>query len=139
MTKQEAFAPAESRSSALWGTGNRGGGQRSSALWGKGGRPFVSLGVLVLALTLPVAALAAGVSNKGQGGPKRNGNGTYVPQALLDLAHANPGGKLRVIVQADQGMSYAKNAFKGAISISSAASRWRFRRRSSTSSPRSRV
>ena len=112
MTKQDAFAPAESRSSALWGTGNRGGGQRSSALWGKGGRPFVTLAVTALALTLPMAALAA-TADKGKGGPKRDGNGTYVPQALLDKAHANPGGKLRVIVQSSQGSSGAEKAFKG--------------------------
>ena len=112
MTKQEAFAPAESRSSALWGTGNRGGGQRSSALWGKGGRPFVTLAVAALALTLPMAALAAR-ADKGTGGPKPDGKGTYVPQALLDKAHQNPSGKLRVIVQSSQGTSGAVNAFKG--------------------------
>jgi serine protease AprX len=110
MTKQEAFAPAESRSSALWGTGNRGGGQRSSALWGKGGRPFVTLAVAALALTLPVVATAA---RAGKGGPKPDGKGTYVPQALLDKAHKNPSGKLRVIVQSNQGRSGAENAFKG--------------------------
>src|SRR2546423_7068745 len=112
MTKQDAFAPAESRSSALWGTGNRGGGQRSSALWGKGGRPFVTLAVTALALALPMAALAA-TADKGKGGPKRDGNGTYVPQALLDKAHANPGGKLRVIVQSSQGSSDAEKALRG--------------------------
>jgi serine protease AprX len=111
MTRQEAFAPAESRSSALWGTGNRGGGQRSSALWGKGGRPFVTFAVAALALSLPMAALAGGGS--GKSGPKRDGNGTYVPQALLDKAHKTPNGKLRVIVQSSQGRSGAENAFKG--------------------------
>src|SRR2546421_11225853 len=101
MTKQEASAPAESRSSALWGTGNRGGGQRSSALWGKGGRPFVTLAIAALALSLPMAALAGGGS--GKGGPKRDGNDTYVPQALLDMAQANPGPNFRVIVQSTSG------------------------------------
>src|SRR5437764_3177728 len=97
MTKQEAFAPAESRSSALWGTGNRGGGQRSSALWGKGGRPFVTLAIAAFALSLPMAALADGGS--GKGGPTLDGNGTYVPQALLDKAEANPDTTFQVIVQ----------------------------------------
>src|SRR5207247_4276673 len=97
MTNQEAFAPGDSRSSALWGTGNRGGGQRSSALWGKGGRPFVTLAIAALALSLPMAALAGGGS--GRGGPERDGNGTYVPQALLDQAAANPDTTFQVIVQ----------------------------------------
>jgi serine protease AprX len=107
MTKQEAFAPAESRSSALWGTGNRGGGQRSSALWGKGGRPFVTFAVAALALSLPMAALA--VSGNGKNGPTRDGNGTYVPQALLDKAQANPDTQFRVIVQSANGASDAQS------------------------------
>src|SRR5256714_8560868 len=107
MTKQDAFAPAESRSSALWGTGNRGGGQRSSALWGKGGRPFVTLAIAALALSLPMAALAGGGS--GKGGPNRDGNDTYVPQALLDMAQANPDTNFRVIVQSTSGANDAQS------------------------------
>ncbi len=107
MTNQEAYAPAESRSSALWGTGNRGGGQRSSALWGKGGRPFVTLAIAALALSLPMAALAGGGS--GKGGPERDGNGTYVPQALLDQAAANPDTTFQVIVQSTSGANDAQS------------------------------
>ena len=47
---------AEQRSSALWGTGNRGGETRSNALWGKGGRGFVTALVAMLAISVPLAA-----------------------------------------------------------------------------------
>ena len=46
----------EERSSALWGTGNRGGETRSNALWGKGGRGFVTALVAALAVCVPLAS-----------------------------------------------------------------------------------
>ena len=46
------------RSSALWGTGGR-GGDRSSVLWGKGGRGMVVMLVLAVALAAPLAASAS--------------------------------------------------------------------------------
>ena len=46
----------EERSSALWGTGNRGGETRSNALWGKGGRGFVTALVAALAVSVPLAS-----------------------------------------------------------------------------------
>jgi serine protease AprX len=107
MTKHEAFAPAESRSSALWGTGNRGGGQRSSALWGKGGRPFVMLAVAAAALTAPLAATASSTS------AKLNKNATYVSAWLLAQAKAHPNQKFHVIIQSSQGAVAAQNAVKG--------------------------
>src|SRR5438270_14010292 len=97
MTKQDAFAPAESRSSALWGSGNRGGGQRSSALWGKGGRPFVVLAIAALALTAPLAATA------GPSTAKVDKNATYISKWLLDQAKAHPSQKFHLIVQSNQG------------------------------------
>jgi len=52
----------ETRSSALWGTGNRGGESRSSALWGKGGRGAITAlaAMLVLATGAPSGAQAPG-------------------------------------------------------------------------------
>ena len=41
------------RSSALWGTGSR-GGDRSSVLWGKGGRGIVVSCLAALALAAPL-------------------------------------------------------------------------------------
>src|SRR2546430_5856911 len=52
----------ETRSSALWGTGNRGGETRSNALWGKGGRGAVTALVAALAVSVPLASSA--VRNK---------------------------------------------------------------------------
>ncbi|HZA90103.1 MAG TPA: hypothetical protein VE401_07690, partial [Solirubrobacterales bacterium] len=46
----------EHRSSALWGTGNRGGDSRSNALWGKGGRGLVTALVAALVVAAPLAA-----------------------------------------------------------------------------------
>jgi hypothetical protein len=48
----------ETRSSALWGTGNRGGESRSSALWGKGGRGAVTALAAMLVVSVPFAASA---------------------------------------------------------------------------------
>src|SRR4029079_5915059 len=48
----------ETRSSALWGTGNRGGESRSSALWGKGGRGAITALAAMLVLSVPFAASA---------------------------------------------------------------------------------
>ena len=52
------------RSSALWGTGGR-GGDRSSVLWGKGGRGLVVAFVLAIMLAAPLAATASSNSTKG--------------------------------------------------------------------------
>src|SRR5918912_2004652 len=54
------------RSSALWGTGTRGGDSRSSVLWGKGGRGIVATCIAVCALAAPLAAMAD--PGKGKGG-----------------------------------------------------------------------
>jgi hypothetical protein len=48
----------ETRSSALWGTGNRGGESRSSALWGKGGRGAITALAAMLVVSVPFAASA---------------------------------------------------------------------------------
>ena len=48
----------ETRSSALWGTGNRGGESRSNALWGKGGRGALTALAAMLAISVPLASSA---------------------------------------------------------------------------------
>src|SRR3954469_4976564 len=77
---------AEHRSSALWGTGNRGGETRSNALWGKGGRGFVTALVAMLAISVPLAASSDGHSGKG------NDNKTYVSPVLkqMEKGRGNP-------------------------------------------------
>lgn len=82
----------EQRSSALWGTGNRGGETRSNALWGKGGRGFVTALVAMLAISVPLAA-----SSNGNG----NGHNTYVSPALQQLANGRGNPRVPVIITAD--------------------------------------
>jgi serine protease AprX len=90
----------ESRSSALWGTGNRGGESRSSALWGKGGRGAITALVAMLAISVPLAASA----NKharlaGKSSPKR----TWISPGLLRGAKKHPSRYVRVIIQSTDG------------------------------------
>ena len=90
----------ESRSSALWGTGNRGGESRSSALWGKGGRGAITALVAMLAISVPFAASA----NKharlaGKSSPKR----TWISPGLLKGAKKHPNQYVRVIIQSTDG------------------------------------
>jgi serine protease AprX len=98
------------RASALWGAGSRKGEHRSSALWGKGGRRVAGALLAVVALSLPLAAAAG----DGKGAPK---GAKYVSPGLLQKAHDNPGSKVRIIVQSDNGYSDAENALKGAGSL----------------------
>jgi serine protease AprX len=97
------------RSSALWGTGGRGGDSRSSALWGKGGRGSIVTMVAVFALAAPVAASAqAGSSAKG-GGDRDH---TYVQKDLERKAKDNPNELVRVIVQSNYGSADAQTKSK---------------------------
>ena len=75
------------RQSALWGKPSK-GETRSSALWGKPGRGFVSLIVVVLALTASTAASASS-------------RYAYTTPGLLTSAKANPSQTFNVIIQGD--------------------------------------
>jgi serine protease AprX len=83
----------ETRSSALWGTGNRGGESRSSALWGKGGRGAITALVAMLALSVPLAA-----SHTGRGDTH---SVTYIAPVLKKRAASKPNARMAVIVTAD--------------------------------------
>ena len=98
------------RSSALWGTGGRGGEGRSSALWGKGGRGFVLTAVAVLVLAAPLAASA----DSGEKGLKpAKPDRSYVAAGLLAQAKENPGEKIKLIVQSGGGSAAAETAVRG--------------------------
>ena len=71
----------ETRSSALWGTGNRGGESRSNALWGKGGRGAITALAAMLAISVPLASSAGGRQARTHEGKK-----TYVSPGLLTRA-----------------------------------------------------
>jgi serine protease AprX len=84
----------QTRSSALWGTGNN-DDSRSNALWGKGGRGLVTLMAAVLVLGIPLAASAGG-----NGGGKPS-DPTWVAPGMLAQAGQHPNAKIHVIVTAD--------------------------------------
>jgi serine protease AprX len=84
----------QSRSSALWGTGNN-DDSRSNALWGKGGRGLVTAIMAALVLGIPLAASAGG-----NGGPASDP--TWVAPGMLAQAGQHPNAKINVIVTADQ-------------------------------------
>jgi serine protease AprX len=85
----------ETRSSALWGTGNRGGETRSNALWGKGGRGAITALVAMLAISVPLAASSTGGSGKDAS--------TYIAPVLKKRAGTKPNAKMAVIITADSG------------------------------------
>ena len=105
MSRHNCGTHAETRSSALWGTGNRGGDSRANALWGKGGRGFAAI-LAVLAVT---AVPLAGASN-------RHGStgATYVDPYLMAKADTAPNSLVNVIIESDDGLSNAKNAYQDA-------------------------
>jgi serine protease AprX len=111
MARKHFDAPGGSRSSALWGTGSRGGESRSSALWGKGGRGRLLITIALVALAAPIAAVADGGSSK----PRKGGvPPTYIAPTLLAKAQSSPNEYVKVIIQSVNGSSKAANAFKDA-------------------------
>jgi serine protease AprX len=96
----------EHRSSALWGTGNRGGDSRSNALWGKGGRGLVTALCAVLVVAAPLAAGARQSDKSIKVAPT-----TYIDPILLAKAQTTPNELVNVIIQGDQGMGQANTAF----------------------------
>jgi len=101
----------ETRSSALWGTGNRGGESRSSALWGKGGRGAITALAAMLAISVPLASSAGKLKHA-----RLNGHAslkqTWISPGLLRGAKRHPNQYVRVIIQSTNGrMSSALSAF----------------------------
>jgi serine protease AprX len=110
MIRKSRSPRGEQRSSALWGTGNRGGDSRSNALWGKGGRGLVTALVAVLVVAAPLAA-GAHKSERRQAQP---GAATYIDPILLAKAHSTPNDLVRVIIQGKLvkgGVKHASEAF----------------------------
>jgi serine protease AprX len=103
------------RSSALWGTGNRGGDSRANALWGKGGRGFIACLLVLFATAIPLAG--AGKINADE---RRD---TYVDPYLLAKAEMQPNALVKVIIQSDGGVNRANRAFLFADKLDSATDR----------------
>src|SRR5215218_1740086 len=101
----------EMRSSALWGTGNRGGESRSSALWGKGGRAAITAIVAMLAISVPLASSAVQLRHAK---PSEHATikKTWISPGLLQWATRHPNSYVRVIIQSRNGrLSQALTAF----------------------------
>jgi serine protease AprX len=109
MNGKSGSSRGEHRSSALWGTGNRGGDSRSNALWGKGGRGLVTALVAVLVVAAPLAAGA----RKGDGRNLQLAPTTYVDPILMAKAEATPNELVKVIIQGrlGKGTAHAVDAF----------------------------
>src|SRR3989440_5764340 len=117
----------ETRSSALWGTGNRGGESRSNALWGKGGRGIVTALVAMLAISVPLASSAGknGLRAR-QIAPKR----TWISPGLMHAAKKHPARLVHVIIQSTTGSATgAMQAFDRADKLDGLADREKLNRR----------
>ena len=88
------------RSSALWGSGTRGGDSRGSALWGKGGRRAGAT-LMSAALAAVVLSFGASLPANADSGSGKVASGTFIPGALLSQAQADPDASFKVIVQGD--------------------------------------
>ena len=100
----------QTRSSALWGTGNRGGESRSSALWGKGGRGAITALVAMLAISVPLAS-SAGKRHARLGGHATLKK-TWISPGLLKGSKRHPNQYVHVIIRSTSGrLSPALSAF----------------------------
>jgi serine protease AprX len=117
MSRINSGAHGETRSSALWGTGNRGGDSRSNALWGKGGRGFIAILSVLFVAAIP---LAGGAVNA----PKQEAP-TYVDPVLLAKAHTYPKSLTKMIIQSSGDVSDAQKAFDWAAAQDETADRER--------------
>jgi serine protease AprX len=108
MSRDNSGTHGETRSSALWGTGNRGGESRANALWGKGGRSFGAILTVLFVTAIPLAG-AGKSSNK----PSAQA-ASYVDPVLEAKANMTPNAYVKVIIQSDRGATAAQNAFQNA-------------------------
>jgi serine protease AprX len=101
MSRHSGGAPDGTRSSALWGTGSRGGDSRANALWGKGGRGLLAVLTVLFVTSIPLAQAS------------RNPDPTTYLDPLLEAkAHETPNALVNVIIQSNDGTSDAANAFQ---------------------------
>jgi serine protease AprX len=107
MSRDSNGMKSDVRSSALWGTGNRGGDSRANALWGKGGRGFIVCLLVLLATAVPLAS--AGKRHKAPPPPP-----TYIDPYLLAKAEAQPNAMVPIIIQSARSSQTATKAFDSA-------------------------
>jgi serine protease AprX len=112
MSRDNGGTHGQVRSSALWGTGNRGGDSRANALWGKGGRGFAAFMLVLVATAVPLASAGKG-SNKAPAAP------SYVDAYLQGMAKNQPNALVRAIIQGSQDKNDARDAFRAADEMDS--------------------
>jgi serine protease AprX len=116
MSRDKNGTQGQVRSSALWGTGNRGGDSRSNALWGKGGRGFAAF-LLILAVT------AVPLAGAGKGHKTPQATSSYVDAYLQGMAENKPNALVRAIIQSNEDVNEARDAFKDADRMDSRTDR----------------
>jgi serine protease AprX len=107
MSRDKSGTHGETRSSALWGTGNRGGDSRANALWGKGGRSFALLMVVLTVVAVPLA----GAAKKHRKATTASTTPTYIDPYLMAKAATTPNAMVPIIIQSAQSTSTATQAF----------------------------
>jgi serine protease AprX len=110
MSRDNSGTHSDTRSSALWGTGNRGGDSRANALWGKGGRSLGAILTVLFVTAIPLAGAGAGKSHKRQPAQAP----TYIDPVLLAKADLTPNKLTKMIIQSSESDSDARNAFQDA-------------------------
>ena len=117
MSRENGGTHGETRSSALWGTGNRGGDSRGNALWGKGGRGFAAILTVLCVTAIPLAGAS---KNRNHGNNnQQQGNATYLDPAVKDKIATTPDKVINVIIQSTGGFSKALRAYNFARDASS--------------------
>jgi serine protease AprX len=109
MSPNTCGTQGETRSSALWGTGNRGGDVRTNALWGKGGRGLIAILGVLFVTAIPLAG-ASSHRERGETTPPA----TYIDPYLLAKAEQTPNALVPIIIQSAQSTSDANDAFTAA-------------------------
>src|SRR5687768_17005628 len=107
MSRDKSGTHSETRSSALWGTGNRGGDSRANALWGKGGRSLGAILTVLFVTAIPLAGAG------GSGKHASSQTASYLDPALEAKANLTPNAYVKVIIQSDRAAT-AEDAFKDA-------------------------
>ncbi len=114
MSRDNGGTHGETRSSALWGTGNRGGDSRGNALWGKGGRGFAAILTVLFVTAIPLAGASKNERNNQQSNQQNKQSNlapTYIDPVLEARAHETPHLVVHAIIQSENGFPKALKAF----------------------------
>jgi serine protease AprX len=114
MSRDNSGTHSGTRSSALWGSGSRGGDTRANALWGRGGRGLVAILTVLFVTAIPLAGAGKNKSDHHGNHYVQQGNSTYVDPAVNDKVATGPNKLISVIIQSSDGFPKALKAFNNA-------------------------